>query len=136
MPLRTRLPTWLLAVLVFAAGYMFYPFLPWMALALWLGLYGRRVHEPLTRRLGGRAALSATITVSLLLILVIPIAILVTSIVFDAIALVEYLMQSEQAKAVLVKLVQKGDQPTDVSSAQEAIGSASGILDMLMAQGD
>src|SRR5688500_15839534 len=104
---RTRLPTWLLAVLVFAAGYMFYPFLPWMCLALWLGLYGRRVHEPLTRKLGGRSGLSAAITVSLLLVLVIPIAIVVTSIVFDAIALVNYLLESPEFKGVLVKLVQK-----------------------------
>ena len=136
MPVRTRLPTWLLGALVAVAGYMFYPFLPWMVLALWLGLYGRRVHEPLTRRLGGRAGLSAWITVSLLLVLVIPIAIVVTTIVFDAIALVEWLIQSEEAKAVLIKLVQKSNRPADIDSAREAIGTASGIVDVLMAQGD
>jgi predicted PurR-regulated permease PerM len=133
---RTRLPTWLLGVLVFAAGYMFYPFLPWMCLALWLGLYGRRVHEPLTRRLGGRTGLSATITVSLLLVIVIPIAVVVTSIVFDAIALVNYLLESEEAKAVLVKLVQKNGGGEAASSGEQAMDTTQGIIDVVMAQGD
>ena len=136
MPVRTRLPTWLLAALVFAAGYMFYPFLPWMALALWLGLYGRRLHEPLTRRLGGRASLSAGITVSMLLLIAIPVGVVITSIVFDAIALVESLSQSDQARSVLVKLVQNGGGAKDVKSAEDAIGSASGLMDIVMAQGD
>ena len=136
MRVRTRLPTWLLGVLVFAAGYMFYPFLPWMCLALWLGLYGRRVHEPLTRKLGGRTGLSATITVSMLLVVVIPIAVVVTSIVFDAITLVNYLLESEEAKAVLVKLVQKNGAPEAASKGKEAMDTTQGIIDVVMAQGD
>lgn len=136
MRIRTRLPTWLLAALVFAAGYMFWPFLPWMVLALWLGLYGRKIHQPLTKRLGGHTSLSATITVSLLLVLVVPIAAVVTSIILDAIVLVQNLMASEEVKAVLVKLVQRGQRPEDVRDAQEAIGSASGIVDVVVAQGD
>jgi predicted PurR-regulated permease PerM len=128
---RTRLPTWFLAALVFAAGYMFYPFLPWMALAMWLGLYGRRVHEPLTRRLGGRTGLSATITVSLLLVLVVPIGVVVVSIVFDAITLVQYLLESEEAKAVFVKLVQNGGPEN-----KDAMDTTSGLIDVIMAQGD
>ncbi|MDQ3365632.1 MAG: AI-2E family transporter [Myxococcota bacterium] len=139
--IRTRLPTWLLAVLVFAAGYMFYPFLPWMALALWLGLYGRRVHEPLTRRLGGRAGLSASITVSLLLVVVLPIGAVVTTLVFDAVALVQELATSEQARAVFVKLVQNGNSGggdqmgPQVQNPAEAVDAASGAMDLIMAQG-
>ena len=136
MRVRTRLPTWLLGVLVFAAGYMFYPFLPWMCLALWLGLYGRRVHEPLTRRLGGRVGLSASITVSLLLVIVIPIAVVLTSIIFDAIALVNYLLESEETKAVLVKLVQKDGPAPDMKNAKQAIDTTQGMIDVVMAQGD
>lgn len=138
MLVGTRLPTWLLAVLVAAAAYMFYPFLPWMCLALWLGLYGRRVHEPLTRKLGGRTGLSATITVSLLLVLVIPIAVVVTSIVFDAIALARYLLDSEEFKGVLVKLVQK-DTPRvtpGAPDAKQAIDTTQSLIDVVMAQGD
>lgn len=134
MRVRTRLPTWLLAVLVFAAAYMFYPYLPWMCMALWLGLLGRRVHEPLTRRLGGRTGLSATITVSLLLVVVIPIGIVVTSIVFDAIELIDYLMKSEEAKAVLVKLASNGSK--EAAEQGSTLDATQGIIDMLMAQGD
>jgi predicted PurR-regulated permease PerM len=119
-----------LGVLVFAAGYMFWPYLPWMCLALWLGLYGRRVHEPLCRRLGGRAGLSAGITVSLLLLLVIPVGLVVTSIVFDAIALVRSLLESEQAKSALAKLVQGR------AASGDAVDTTQGIIDVVMAQGD
>lgn len=138
MPVRTRLPTWLLALLVAAAGYMFYPFLPWMCLALWLGLYGRRVHAPLTRKLGGRTGLSAGITVSLLLVLVIPIAVVVTSIVFDAIALVNYLLASEEFQGVLVKLVQKNGAKSSVGvpDPKQAIDTTQSVIDVVMAQGD
>ena len=113
---------------------MFYPFLPWLCLALWLGLSGRRVHEPLSRKLGGRVGLSAVITVSLLLVAVVPIAIVVTSIVFDAIALVNSLMESERARAVLVKLVENGHK--NVDNPQEAVATTQGMLDIVMAQGD
>jgi predicted PurR-regulated permease PerM len=137
VPVRTRLPTWLIAVLVFGAAYMFYPFLPWMCLALWLGLYGRRVHTPLTRKLGGRSGLSAAITVSLLLVLVIPIAVVVTSIVFDAIALVNYLLESEEFKGVLVKLVQKSAPAVpSAPDAKTAIDTTQSVIDVVMAQGD
>ena len=137
MPLR--LPTWFLAVVVFAAVAMFWPFLPWMAMALWLGLYARRIHRPLTRKLGGRAGLSASITVSLLLVVAIPFAVVVTSIVLDAIALVQRLMDSQEAQAVFVKLVSNGngkEAAPEVDNAGEAIGAASGVIDLLLAQGD
>ena len=49
-----------------------------------LRLYARRVHEPLTRKLGGRPSASAMITVSLLLVIALPIVAVVTSIVIDA----------------------------------------------------
>ena len=104
---------------------MFLPFLPWIAMALWLGLYARRIHEPLSRRLGGRVGLSAWITVSLLLVVLLPIAAVLTSIAFDAIALVQQLLDSEQARTMLVKLVRGSGVPQDAS-----------ISDLLLAQGD
>ncbi|HEU0036455.1 MAG TPA: AI-2E family transporter [Kofleriaceae bacterium] len=137
MRVRTRLPTWFLAALVFGAGFMFAPFIPWMCMALWLGMYARRIHEPLTRRLGGRASLSATITVSLLLVVVLPVAAILTSIVFDAIALVERLVESEEAKAVLVKLAQRNGEPKpELPDAHEAAATTSSMVDLLVAQGD
>jgi predicted PurR-regulated permease PerM len=128
-----RIPVWLVALLVIAALLVMAPFAPWIALALWLGLYARRVHEPLTRKLRGRSGLAATLTVSLLLVIALPIAAVVTSIILDAITLVRQLMASEQTHAVFVRLVQNGNAD---SQTKEAIGSASGIVDLLMSQGD
>ncbi len=122
---RRRLPLWLLALLVFGAALVFVPFLPWMVMAVWLGLYARRVHEPLTRRLGGRRGLGATLTVSLLLVIAAPIAIVVTSIVLDAFALVQQLIASGEANAVVVKLVNSDSESSD----------GSGVVDLLVAQG-
>jgi predicted PurR-regulated permease PerM len=127
---RTRLPTWFLAVLVFAAGWMFKPFLPWMVMALWFGLYARKIHEPLSRKLGGRVGLSASITVSLLLAVLIPVGIVLTSIVLDAITLVQQLLESDQARSVLTKLV------SDDTAQTKDLDSASGIVNALVKQGD
>ncbi len=128
MPVRERLPTWLLAAIVFAAGIMFVPFVPWMAMALWLGLYGRRVHEPLTRKLGGRVSLSAGITVSMLLLVVLPVAAVLTSIAIDTANFVQQLLESTQARAMLEKLV--GGSPEAPRAA------SSSIVDLLLQQGN
>ena len=125
-----RIPIWFVAVLTIAAMLVLAPFTPWIVLALWLGLYARRIHRPLTKKLGGHPGLSATITVSLLLVIALPIAAVVTSIVVDAITLVQDLVESEQAQAVLVKLVQTNG--ADVNT----IDTASGAMDLLLSQGD
>jgi predicted PurR-regulated permease PerM len=127
-PAVPKIPTWFVALLVFGAACMFARFVPWMVLAVWLGLFARRVHEPLTRKLGGRRSASAMITVSLLLVIVLPIVVVVTSIVIDAIALVQQLMKSEQAQAVFAKLVQ--------SNGSESIDSSTDVVDLLISQGD
>lgn len=132
-PLRV----WAFVALI-AAGFVLAPFAPWMALSLWLGLYARRVHEPLARRLGGRTRLSATLTVSLLLVIALPIAAVVTSIVFDLIALVSQLLESDQVRAVLVRLVQgtgTGAATSDAEEAREAFESGRGLMDLLATQG-
>jgi len=120
------------ALLAVAAVLVMVPFAPWALLALWLGLYARKVHVPLARRLGGRVKLSATITVSLLAVIAIPIALVVASMVIDAIALVQQLVESEQSRPVLEKLVQGGGEP----AAADPMGSASGIVDLVISQGD
>lgn len=128
-----RIPSWIVALLVIAAGLIVVPFAPWALLAVWMGLYARKAYWPINRRLGGRQKLAATITVSLLALIAIPIAIVVASVVIDAIALVRRLMESEQTQAVLVKLVQgNGAEPADKS----AMDSASGIADLVLSQGD
>lgn len=120
-------------VLIVAGAVVFVPFAPWVALALWLGLYARRIHTPLTARLGKRSGLAATLTVSLLLVIALPIAAVVTSIVFDLVALVQQLLASAQTQTALAQLVQGND---TASTAKEALSSGKGAIDLVMAQGD
>lgn len=126
---------WITGALLVAAGLVIAPFLPWMVLSLWLGLYARRIHTPLTKRLGGRSGLGATLTVSLLLVIALPIAAVVTSIAFDVVALVRRLLASDEAHAVLVQLVQ-GDGEGSTADAKELLESGRGAIHLLMAQGD
>lgn len=125
---------WTVIALVVAAGLVITPFLPWIVLALWLGLYARKIHGPLTDRLRGRSGLAATLTVSLLLVIALPIAAVVTSIVFDLIALVQRLLESNQAQAMLVRLVQ-GNGTDTTPDARQVLESGEGIIDLLKAQG-
>lgn len=130
---------WIFAVLMVAAAAATAPFVPWIVLSLWLGLYARRIHAPLTAKLGGRSGLAASLTVSLLLVIALPIAAVVTSIVLDLIVLVRQLWASDQAQAVLVQLVQGGgggsgtDTAADTKSTLEAGQS---VVHLLMQQGD
>ncbi len=119
----------LVVVLTVGAIAVAVPLLPWIALALWIGLYMRPLHGRLTRRLKGRSGLAATLSVSLLLVIAIPIVVVVASIVFDAVALVRQLYAAPESHAVFTKLVQ---------SDPQASGGAevSGILDLLISQGD
>jgi predicted PurR-regulated permease PerM len=139
-----RSQRWILVALLVAAALVTAPFLPWILLSLWLGLYARRIYEPAQARLGGRSGLAATLTVSLLLVVALPIAAVVTSIVFDVIALVRSLLESEQAQAMLVRLVQGGGGNGNgggggtetTTSARELLASGQGVVQLLMAQGD
>lgn len=133
-----RSQRWIFVLLLAASAAVAAPFLPWMLLSLWLGLYARRIHEPVAARLGGRTGLAAVLTVSLLLVIALPIAAVVTSIVFDVISLVQSLLQSDQARAVLVRLVQGGagaGAGTTVE-AQDILESGQGVVQLLVQQGD
>jgi predicted PurR-regulated permease PerM len=123
---RPPIPGWLVGVLAAAAAVMMAAFWPWIVLAIWFGMYARAIERPIRRRVGGRQALSATLTVAALVLLVAPIAAIMGSLVVDAIALVQQLMQSDRAQAVFEKLVQGGG---------EGHGSTS-VVDLLMSQGD
>jgi predicted PurR-regulated permease PerM len=123
-----RLPTWFVAMVAIAAGLMFLPFLPQIALAVWLGIYARNLHARIERRLRVGSRVAATITIGLLLLVAIPIGAMLTSIVIDTIALVQDLVASEQTRGVLTKLVQ-----TDVTQTPE---DAPGAIDLLISQGD
>jgi predicted PurR-regulated permease PerM len=126
---------WAVVVLVGAGALVLAPFLPWMVLSLWLGLYARRFHHPLRERLRGHNALAATLTVSLLLVVALPIAAVVTSIVFDVIVLVRRLLESDEAKAALARLVEGNGGTETTVGAKDVLGSNQGAIDLLMAQG-
>jgi predicted PurR-regulated permease PerM len=124
-----RLPIWFVAMVAIAAGLVFLPFLPQIALAVWLGIYARNLHIRIERRLRVGSRVAATITIGLLLLIAIPVGAVLTSIVIDTIALVQDLVQSEQTRGVLTKLVQ-----TDVT--QPPPEDAPGAIDLLISQGD
>ncbi len=128
---RDPIPRWLLAVLCAAAVVVIAPFAPWVILGIWLGLYARKLHAPLTRKLGGRSGLSAWLTVASLLVILLPIAALVASIAFDAVALVQRLLSSDRGREVLERLAQG-----DGNGSHQPVTSATGIIELLMSQGE
>lgn len=127
---RDPIPRWLVAILCVGAVIVSLPFAPWVVLAIWLGLYARTIHTPLTRALRGRSALAATLTVLLMLVIVIPVALLTTSVVIDAIELVQRLLASDRAKSVLERLAGSGDEST-----KHSLISIEGLTDLVMSQG-
>jgi predicted PurR-regulated permease PerM len=127
-----KLPTWLVIGLTAAAALVCLPLTPWIALALWLALFARKYHERITLRLHGHRGLAATITVSMLLLVALPVGLVVGSLVIDSVALVRRLMESEQTQALLVKLVQNDVGQTPKPTVEEAPGA----VDLLVSQGD
>lgn len=123
-----KIPTYLVVILTVAALCVLVPFAPWIALAVWIGVFARPFHHRLAGRLRGREGLAATITVCLMLAIAIPIIAVVTSIVLDAITLVRQLYATPESQAVLVKLVQGDPQP--------GTAETTGPLDLLLSQGD
>jgi predicted PurR-regulated permease PerM len=130
---RESMPRWLLAALCIGAAVIAAPFAGWIVFAVWLGRYARKLHAPIMRGLGGRRGLSASVTVGLMMLVFVPIAALLTSVVIDAIALVQQLMASTTGKAVLVQLA-GGDKP-GAEITQHAISTAD-IVDLLRTQGE
>lgn len=102
------LPRWLLAILCCAAFVIGLPYAPWVVLAVWLGLAGRRLHRPLCRLFGGRRSLAATVTLASLLLVIAPIAALVASLAIDAVGLVQEAIASDQASTLFRSLVSGG----------------------------
>lgn len=127
----SRMPLWFVTVLTIAAVGVLLPYAPWIALALWLGIYARRFHIPLTKRLHGRSTLAATLTVSLLLVVAVPIGALLTSVAIDAIALVQRILEAEETRQVLSGLVSPGASPNE-----HPIETTQGMIDLVLQQGD
>lgn len=129
--IRPPIPAWLVGVLAAGAAVMMAAFWPWIVLAIWLGLYARAIERPIRRWIGGRRTLSATLTVVVLVLMIAPIAAIVGSLVVDAIALVQQLMQSDRAQAVFEQLAQGGG-----SGGGGGGQRSTSVVDLLMSQGD
>jgi predicted PurR-regulated permease PerM len=114
-PRNTEIPkAWVIALVV-AAGVLLAPFIGWVVLAIWLSGFARGLHERLTRRLQGRVHLAAFLTCLLLTMVLVPVGIIVTLLVIDAVALVADLAQSDRAHSVLVSLVSQKNPNPDAS---------------------
>jgi predicted PurR-regulated permease PerM len=123
---RDRATSWIALGLAAASLIVVWPFLTWVLLATWTGVFARRVQQPLARRLGGRGRIAAVITLVALATLILPVFVLVGSLVGDAIDLVDRALASERAQDVLRQLV-SGD------GHQER--SLSDLVDVLLSQG-
>lgn len=132
---REPMPRWLLALICAVGAVVLLPFAPWIVLALWFGGSASGVHRRLVRVLRGRSGLAATITVLLGVVLAVPIAILMTSILLEAIDLVRGLAASEEGTSFLERLaLGPGDGNGDSSGARE-LTSTQGIADLIVSQG-
>lgn len=126
------MPHWLLAASALGAGMILLPFAPWMVMAVWLGMFARRVYVPMMRVFRGRRGVAGTVSVLLLMIVLVPVAALLASVVIDAVALVRELLTSPEGRTVLERLAQRQGAKAQLESAF----SASSITDLLMTQGE
>ncbi|HEX5063303.1 MAG TPA: AI-2E family transporter [Kofleriaceae bacterium] len=117
--------TWVI-VLVLAAGIVMAPFVGWIVLAIWLSGFAHGLHDRITRRLHGRVKLAALLTCVVLTLVLVPIGIVLTLLVMDAIALITQLAQSDRAHTLLVSLVE----PENGAAPSKSIG------ELVLSQGD
>lgn len=115
---------WLALALVLGSAVVLWPFAGWVLLATWTAVFARRVHRPLSRFLGGREKIAALLTMTMIVLLAVPIVILLAFLVADAIELIRRLMASDRVQEILQQLVSNGD-----SQAQ------SPSMDLVMSQG-
>ncbi len=130
---RDPMPRWLLALLCLGAAAFLLPFAPWIVLGVWFGLYAERVYQPMVKVFAGRRGTSATVTVLLFLIFLLPIAGVIGSLVIDAIALVQRLLDSKEGHSILERLA--GGDAVPGKNTEQSLTSAEGIIDLLREQG-
>lgn len=107
----TRAIFWVAIALLASAGLVLLPLAPWVVLALWTAGMMRRFHVPLGHALGDRPRLAALLLVAFLVMLLVPVVVLITLLVGDAIALLQSLRSSARVQEMLQALVTgDGDQ--------------------------
>lgn len=122
------LPRWLVGMLCVASFAIALPFAPWIILAVWLGLAGGYLHRPLCRRFGGRSGLAALVTLFAMLLLLLPVAIVIASLILDAIGLVQGALASGRASALFQHLA-------SASGSGGPETSLHGVIDLVRNQG-
>jgi len=130
MPIRDgreqRTLRWFALALVIAAAVLLWPFAPWVILAVWGAAGARRVHLPLTRSLGDHPRIAAVLTIGIGVVLAVPVVVLLTLLMADAIDLVHKLIASDRMQETLRRLVSTDDtQPP----------SSSDLMGLVMSQG-
>ncbi|MEO7734882.1 MAG: AI-2E family transporter [Kofleriaceae bacterium] len=130
MPIRDgreqRTLTWFALALVIAAAVLLWPFAPWVILAVWGAAGARRIHRPLTRCLGHRPRIAAALTIGIGVVLAVPIGVVLTLLMANAIDLVHKLVASDRMQETLRHLVSTDDtQPP----------SSSDLMGLVMSQG-
>lgn len=121
-----RLPGWLLAAMLLAGAAVFAPFATWLVLAVWVGQLGRTMVPPLVRLTGRRQRAAAVLIAALIALLVVPVALIVTTLVSDAIVLGRRLLASPEVRSVLERLVTEG----------ASDGTERNPVDLVVAHGD
>ena len=101
----SSLARWIGIAIVIGAAWVLAPYVAVICLSVWVGVFARRFHLPLTRALRGHSHAAAWITVFALALLLVPVGILVASIIDDAIELVERVLTQEPMRTRLSELV-------------------------------
>lgn len=116
-------------VLSISAAFVLAPLATPIVIAVWTADLARPLLERLVERLGGRDRAAGGLVVALVLLLFVPIAIVVVSLVSGAADLWKVLSESDGAKSALVKVVAKeGASPTGLEGALASPEMAMNLL--------
>jgi predicted PurR-regulated permease PerM len=104
------------------ALYAVAPLAGWLIVGVWIGVFAQPWHRRLTRAFLGRSNFAAFFAVSLLVMLLVPCAILIVSLILDLIAFAQRLARSGQAHDILQQLVARsGQQQANGQQGTESI---------------
>ncbi|HSD89924.1 MAG TPA: AI-2E family transporter [Kofleriaceae bacterium] len=121
----SEIPAAWVLVLAIAACLLMAPFAGWIVLAVWLSGFARKLHGRIAHRLHGHVHLAAILTVSLMAMVLVPLGLVLTLLIMDAVALIAQLAKSDQFHSLLVSLVQHKEPSSDAS-----------IGELILMQGD
>ena len=119
---------WIAIALVAGSAIVAWPYLPFVLMAMWAASITKPAHRRLARALGGRPRIAASITVGVLILVLVPGVVILTSMASDAIGLLRRLMASTRAQELLRRLVSRDDASPG--------GGSTDLVGLVMSQGD